>query len=345
MQDKKYLYPILNFVEIQKPSYWNFNNLAVIVFSDENIFKEVSNNNFLIGDVSQNKYCKYYFNFSNISEFVETTTKKPSGLWENTFEVVNIFLLNYKIENKVVSNKLIFHGVKSCVYPDSKQLDLAVKDKLINIEHEWTFQEQREIPLLSKNKIYWFFENHFNSYQGDPNDFLNHSEELINNIWQAKNLPNLKRKKYFNEWLNEKKIELQELGFETVTNFITPHQTLSIEPSDQAEENKTDVKPQPLTFEKLFPSDADKDMVMNLLESLKIINANGEYLLEGKTGIIRVFIDVMKEEGCFVDIERKKILKVFTPKILGRLVEAIKEPDDFEVQKRKILKKYAELKK
>ena len=242
MQDKKYLYPILNFVEIQKPSYWNFNNLAVIVFSDENIFKEVSNNNFLIGDVSQNKYCKYYFNFSNISEFVETTTKKPSGLWENTFEVINIFLLNYKIENKVVSNKLIFHGVKSCVYPDSEQLDLAVKDKLINIEHEWTFQEQREIPLLSKNKIYWFFENHFNSYQGDPNDFLNHSEELINNIWQDKNLPNLKRKKYFNEWLNEKKIELQELGFETVTNSITPHQTLSIEPSDQAEENKTKVK-------------------------------------------------------------------------------------------------------
>ena len=243
MQDKKYLYPILNFVEIQKPSYWNFNNLAVIVFSDENIFKEVSNNNFLIGDVSQNKYCKYYFNFSNISEFVETTTKKPSGLWENTFEVVNIFLLNYKIENKVVSNKLIFHGVKSCVYPDSKQLDLAVKDKLINIEHEWTFQEQREIPLLSKNKIYWFFENHFNSYQGDPNDFLNHSEELINNIWQDKNLPNLKRKKYFNEWLNEKKIELQELGFETVINSITPQETLSIEPSDQAEETKTDVEP------------------------------------------------------------------------------------------------------
>ena len=231
MQDKKYLYPILNFVEIQKTSYWNFNNLAVVVFSDENIFKEVSNNNFLKGDISQNKYCKYYFNFSNISDFIETATKKTSGLWENTFEVVNIFLLNYKIENKVVSNKLIFHGVKNCVYPDSEQLDLAVKDKLINIEHEWTFQEQKEIPLLSKNKIYWFFENHFNSYQGDPNDFLNHSEELINNIWKDKNLPNLKRKKYFNEWLNEKKIELQELGFESIINSITPQETLSIEAS------------------------------------------------------------------------------------------------------------------
>lgn len=98
-----------------------------------------------------------------------------------------------------------------------------------------------------------------------------------------------------------------------------------------------------LTFEGLFPSIEDMNIVNKMLVELKIINQEGKYLLGNKTGIIRVFIDVMKEEGYFVDIERKPILRVFTPKILGRTIEVIKEPTDFENKKKKILKKLAEL--
>ena len=122
---------------------------------------------------------------------------------------------------------------------------------------------------------------------------------------------------------------------------ITPHQTLSIEAAAATvEDDKKE-----MTFNDLFPSIEDKEMVMKMLVALKIINSEDKYLLGTKTGIIRVFIDVMKEEGYFNDIHRKPILRIFTPVILGRRIEVINEPANFNVIKNRILIKLKELRK
>ena len=174
-------------------------------------------------------------------------------------------------------------------------------------------------------------------------DFIDY---LVCNVDEVYDLRNDSLKRYLADFMvyEKEKMDLYDMDakFKQQTLIdITPQQTLSIETtSAHVEENKEE-----MTFDDLFPSIDDKEMVMKMLIALKIINSEDKYLLGTKTGIIRVFIDVMKEEGYFNDIDRKPILRIFTPVILGRRIEVINEPANFDVIKNRILIKLKELRK
>lgn len=145
----------------------------------------------------------------------------------------------------------------------------------------------------------------------------------------------------FDEILKRNKLQCNELELLIDKFEIVPEGNVMNDATNTVEESKKEE----LTFDNLFPSEEDKEMVMKMLVGLKIINSDGKYLLGSRTGIIRVFIDVMKEEGYLIDIERKPILRIFTPKILGRKVEKIEEPADYKSKKNQILRKLSEFRK
>ena len=189
----------------------------------------------------------------------------------------------------------------------------------------------------------WFVNDNNRDKIGIKPQLKGFTQHLIHNVDKVDNVYNddfLKRHlvKYVRLEGDKMKTYFEE---EQALIDITPHQTLSIEAAAaNVEEGKEE-----RTFDDLFPSIEDKEMVMKMLVGLKIINSEGKYLLGSKRGIIRVFIDVMKEEGYFIDIDRKPILRIFTPVILNKLVEKINKPLDSDVMERRIIKKLSELRK
>ena len=207
-----------------------------------------------------------------------------------------------------------------------KALEEAGKElaKLVTPEYLEMMEKVEKKSIRQQSAIKEFFDKR----KGFIKDFDFNGEDFMNFLWY--------QDEPFHEWGEEKIIDNMVKFIDFERNRLSKLNLPTFTTSPGAKEQ---------TFESIFPSDEDKEMVMSLLKGLKIINSAGDYLLGTKTGMIRVFIEVMKEEGCFVDIENKKILRLFTPVILGRKVLTIKEPFDYDAMKRQILKKYAELKK
>lgn len=258
-------------------------------------------------------------------EYGQLIEYKVSNYTQDTFESLrDEFLLKYgKIDNRGEYLKLTRKETKNYLKSIERYgIDLVELSKISISNNEFNFE---------------LFYDHFKEKEKEkekvdkkcpPTDFSISYENLakiIPYVLFANFLKGLKKSK---PDFTKRGLQILELNNDNSTTAAA------------VEESKEE-----LPFDNLFPSIEDKEMVMKMLVALKIINSEGKYLLGSKRGIIRVFIDVMKEEGYFVDIERKPILRVFTPVILRKLVEKINKPLDSDVMERRIIKKLSELRK
>ena len=135
------------------------------------------------------------------------------------------------------------------LYPDSQKRDLLVKEYLKNIDFEWGEAEKYYLELegmnFSPNKIYDFFDFHLDFYNGDPHDFINHSIELINDVWGFKNVMNIKRTKCFDRWIEDiiqkYNFDRSKLGLEPVTTTEPPREQDNNDVQNTAKPTKKEI--------------------------------------------------------------------------------------------------------
>jgi hypothetical protein len=288
-------------------------------------------------------------------EIVKSMMERQQQLIFDNF-IIDVITKDGYIDFLKFRNDYVEENVKFvedfCIF---NNIDDKVKNKLISISYVHSHLVGLIINLFKSLIIY---ETNFGNVVKSKKDWykkeigikprkydfffhLVHNVSKISMTQSDENLIKFLAEYVFYEESKNKEIYQQAKQKQQTLIESTPQQTLSIETtSANAEESKEE-----LTFDNLFPSIEDKKMVMKMLVALKIINSDGTYLSGVGTAMIRVFIDVMKEEGYFVDIRRKPILRVFTPVILGRMVEVINKPSDFyfDTKKRQIIKKLKEL--
>lgn len=291
------------------------------------------------------------------SEFYQKKMRMKYFTWFLDSEIMPNFQEYAKLWNLNFEDVPFTIDGKKCKMPSKHFQSQATGEPIPDINDIVCYLDSRNIYFtdITQNDLQNYISDYF-MFPLFEKDRIEQKEKLFEEIFEVEARVILRENgivldiEGFWDFIQTTRKDIEKLTGEEFKEVVVDYYFLKSNnqnniPQVVAEESEPKEKPQPLTFEGLFPSVADKDMVMSLLQSLKIINSEGKYLLGNRTGIIRVFIDVMKEEGCFVNIERKKILRVFTPEILGRTVETIKEPDNFNALKGQILRKYAELKK
>ena len=233
------LYPLIDLKKTEQPPFWVYNNFAFLYHS---YLKSYENNiyYYVMGDyqmkpklderldvkLSINPNLKDVYFIDNKSfgwveqnyyrHFVES--EYPHN-WIFSDYVIGCFSAKYEFfECKVpgfiddeIHNIDVFDFESEGLSPDSERMDLLVKDKLKNIDIEWTPEERFREGSLLPSKIYAFFDFHLLDYDGDPHDFVNHSDELIKDIWGFKNAKNIRRTNCFNKWVED---TIQKFGLD-----------------------------------------------------------------------------------------------------------------------------------
>ncbi len=237
------LLPLITFQEINKPSFWDYNNFSTVLNAHLREFGNYLNIHYFFGNSEKGFSCPYYMDASEYSNYINDFEQKQKFknyiLWKYNHFALDILLAKYKgIDNRIENIELSESesgNSKKGIYPNPTQLDLVVKDRLREIKPDFTVDDlnDKALQLLKcENNVDAFFTFHFKKYEGeDPDDFANHTIEITNEIWSDRKTANIDRKKYFNEWIerkiNEGYLDRSKLNLEQ-----------SIAPNPQAEEGE-----------------------------------------------------------------------------------------------------------
>ena len=209
------LCPLIKFQDIRKPSFWVYNNLSTVLNSYKEKFGNYLSTKYFLGEVEKGFSCFCYldvYEYSNYKvEFSNNQKLKNNTPWK--YNVLNslaidVLISTYNATNDKVQSAVLYGGDGKFTYPDPKELDLAVKDRLKEIEPDFSRSDLNDINLQllkCENNVDAFFTFHFKEYQGeDPHDFVNHSIELTKEVWNGKQPKNTDRKKCFDNWIESK---------------------------------------------------------------------------------------------------------------------------------------------
>ena len=235
--DNMELYPLIDLKKTKQLPFWVYNNYAYVYYSYLESFKK-DPQYYVMGDyqdkpkldeslqikLSNNPNIEGIYFIENESfEWVEQVyyphlvQSEPSYNWIFSDYVINCFSANFKLKESItrgfldddeIYNIEVYDFESAGLYPKSQKLDLLVKEYLKNVEPDWGIQfSSKDSIVMDKNRVYHFFEYHFESYKGDCYDFINHCTILTNEVWEVKSSQNLKKLKYFDKWKTEKVVE------------------------------------------------------------------------------------------------------------------------------------------
>ena len=263
---------------------------------------------------------KAYFEYNDFSPFsiecfsVQYDLKEIEVQYELEEEEFQPDLGNVRFHfEQYVTNMYIYDYEKHGLYPNSQQLDFLVKEYLKEIEPDLSLKEELESREngyhFTRDNIYSFFLFHFNSYKGDVHDFIKHCLEITNEVWSVKSPKNIKRQKYFDNWVSETLNQYPKID---PKKFYDNHATLNDENLDYT---------QSITIEELNEIDYTEDLLFNISGLELFLNDKRDTFTGSVYDFVKNVIDISKQnwKESFSDLKRKNIVKNWVEKTITEL--------------------------
>lgn len=222
-------YPFIGLTICLEPAFWVYNNYAYVYqcylesyklndrweFMGDYHKKPLLDSSLAIEKFGNLSYIQND-NFIWVDE-VYYEEGLPIETWNYSEYAINCFSAHYELNeseakgfiNDEIYNIEVRNFESTGLCPDSQELDLLVKEYLENIITKWTNKNIFDMGGMSgvdvsSNRLYAFFDYHFEEYQGDMHDFVNHSIELVKGLWNVESVKNTNRQKCFDFWVEDK---------------------------------------------------------------------------------------------------------------------------------------------
>ena len=325
-------YPLVDLEKTETPVFWIYNNLAHLYdyynvdcfTSDREVISKIRINE----SESTIKYIEdlmFEMIVNKILELPDSKFRYEFKNWDSSeFSITLFSVYQYKIKypdeldnafkiNGYLCEETIFDFEEKGLYPNSEQLDLLVKKYLKEIEPDLSLKEELESREngyhFTRDNIYSFFLFHFNSYKGDVHDFIKHCLEITNEVWSVKSPKNIKRQKYFDNWVSETLNQYPEID---PKKFYDDYETSKTENLDYT---------QPITIEELNEIDYTEDLVFNISGLELFLNDKRDTFTGSVYDFVKNVIEISKQnwKESFSDLKRKNIVKNWVEKTITEL--------------------------